>query len=97
MVVVKKTVAIHPILDGYIRKTWSILIEKGHDATYSTALNYMLLTEVLYLAGFSENEISESIQSFLDDEKSLRDLNLEDYANKADELFRQKDKDQNLT
>ncbi len=97
MVVVKKTVAIHPILDEYIRQTWSILIKKGHDATYSTALNYMLLTEVLYFAGFTENEISENIQSFLDDENSLRDINLEDYANKADELFRQKDKEQNLS
>jgi len=92
MTVVKKTVAIHPILDNYIRQTWSILIRDGHDASYSTALNLMLLGEILSYTEDSEKKRIEYLRSFLKDEKSIQELNLEDYANKADELFRAKEK-----
>ncbi len=97
MTVVKKTVAIHPTLDDYIRQTWSILIRDGHDASYSTALNLMLLGEILSYTEDSEEKRIEYLRSFLKDEKSIQELNLEDYANKVDELFRKKEKDRNLT
>ena len=97
MTVVKKTVAIHPTLDDYIRQTWSILIRDGHDASYSTALNLMLLGEILSYTEDSEEKRIEYLRSFLKDEKSIQELNLEDYANKVDELFRKKEKNRNLT
>jgi len=95
MAVVKKTVAIHPILNDYIRQTWSILIRDGHDASYSTALNLMLLGEILSYTEDSEKKRIEYLRSFLKDEKSIQELNLEDYANKADELFSAKEKGRN--
>ncbi len=46
---IKRTVAIHPLMDEYVRKTWSLLIEDGHvpDATYSAALNFMLMAAIM--------------------------------------------------
>ena len=43
---VKKSVSIHPILNGFVRKVWAKLVEKGYRANYSTALNFMLLMAV---------------------------------------------------
>jgi hypothetical protein len=45
--VIRKTIAIHPIMDSYIRKTWALLIEEGYDEGYSTALNFMLLATIM--------------------------------------------------
>jgi hypothetical protein len=81
MPVVKKTVAIHPIIDAYIRKTWALLIESGYDATYSTALNFMLLGaifEALKEGGWSE-ETRGLVWSFMEDEETIKELNLEDH------------------
>ena len=44
---IKKTVVLHPIMDSYIRKKWAILIENGHGANYSTALDRMLLAAIM--------------------------------------------------
>jgi hypothetical protein len=79
--VVKKTVAIHPVMDAFVRKTWATLIEAGYDATYSTALNFMLLTAVLEVSekGISE-KVMKILQSFLKDEKTIEELNLVDQA-----------------
>lgn len=46
---IKKTVAIHPFMDAYIRETWAILVkdQQVRDATYSAALNFMLLAAVM--------------------------------------------------
>jgi len=43
MVVIKKSVTIHPIVDEVVRKLWAIMIQKGYDATYSTTLNMLAL------------------------------------------------------
>jgi hypothetical protein len=79
--VIKKTVAIHPVMDVFVRKTWATLIEAGYDATYSTALNFMLLTAVLEVSekGISE-KVMKILQSFLNDEKTIEELNLVDQA-----------------
>lgn len=81
MGVIKKTVAIHPVMDVFVRKTWATLIEAGYDATYSTALNFMLLTAVLEVSekGISE-KVMKILQSFLNDEKTIEELNLVDQA-----------------
>ncbi len=93
MAVIKKTVAIHPIMDGYIRKTWAILIEGGYDASYSTALNFMLLCHILTVADKeTPRKVGSELNSFLADEKSIRDLNIEDFANKVDEMVDKRDR-----
>jgi len=43
MVVIKKSITIHPIVDEVVRKLWAILIQKGYDATYSTTLSMLAL------------------------------------------------------
>jgi len=81
MPVVKKTVAIHPIMDQYVRKTWAMLVEGGCDATYSTAVNFMLLATVLEASG-QPNGLSEKtralIWDFARDQETVGELNLQD-------------------
>lgn len=77
---IKKTVVIHPIMDSYVRKTWAILIENGKDASYSTALNFMLLATMLEAQkskGLSE-KTRELIWNFIHDRKTIDELNLQD-------------------
>jgi hypothetical protein len=77
--IIKKTVALDPIWDHYIRQTWAILIENGYDATYSTALNYMLLTGFFLVVNQGIDEkTKDMIVSFLEDKKTLEKLNQED-------------------
>ncbi len=78
---IKKTVVVHPIMDGYIRKTWAILIEQGHDATYSMALNFMLLIAIMEASregGLSEKTM-ETIRGFVTDQKTIKRLNLQEH------------------
>lgn len=91
--VVKKTVAINPLMDEYIRKTWAMLIEAGYDASYSTAVNFMLLEHMLSVSekGISK-KVTEYVRSFLNDESTLDELNLEDYATRVDELFEKRNR-----
>jgi hypothetical protein len=80
MTAIKKTIVIHPLMDSYIRKTWSILIESGKDASYSTALNFMLLATIMEAQkekGLGE-KAREVIWDFMDDEKTINELNLKD-------------------
>jgi len=80
MATIKKTVVIHPIINSYIRKTWAILIENGKDASYSTALNLMLLATIFEAAkpkGLTE-KTRELIWNFVDDQKTIDELNLKD-------------------
>ena len=86
---IKKTVVVHPIMDSYVRKTWSILIEQGHDATYSMALNYMLLIAIMEASregGLSERT-KETIQDFVNDQKTIDRLNLQEYLGQLREHF----------
>jgi hypothetical protein len=92
MGVIKKTVAIHPVIDKFIRKTWAILIENGHDATYSTALNFMLLIaimEAIKRGNLSEETIN-TVWNFLKDEKTIEELNLTDQlSNIAEKILKE--------
>lgn len=97
MTVVKKTVAINPIIDDYVRKTWAILIEEGYDASYSTALNYMLLCQILIVADKGiPQKIRNELNSFLIDESSIDELNIEDFSQKIDELVEKRHRSKNL-
>lgn len=64
---------------------WSILVEQGYDATYSTALNYMLLDQIFTRAGFKKQEKSDLLANFVHDERSIEELNLEDHLIKLEE------------
>jgi len=81
MPVIKKTLAIHPIMDQYVRKTWAMLVDGGCDATYSTAVNFMLLATILEASG-QLNGLSEKtrvlIWGFARDQETVGELNLQD-------------------
>lgn len=80
MGVIKKTVVIHPIMDSYIRKTWAILIESGKDASYSSALNFMLLATI-FVAQQPEgltDKTKELLWKFIDDKETMDELNLQE-------------------
>ena len=97
MPVVKKTVALHPIMDGYIRKMWAILIEEGYDASYSTAITYMLLCQILTVTEQGiPKKIRDDLNSFLEDEDSIQELNIEDFGQKIDELVEKRNRSKGL-
>jgi len=79
MPVVKKTVAIHPIMDHYVRKLQAILVDKGWNATYSTVLNYMILYHVLDVSNRKQNpKVVKILQDFLNDRESIEQIQTED-------------------
>jgi len=77
MPVVKKTVALHPIMDGYVRKLQAILIDKGWRATYSTSLNYFVLYHVFDTV-YGKKRREELLQAFLEDTRTLSEITKED-------------------
>ena len=77
MPVVKKTVALHPTMDAYIRKLHAILVDKGWNATYSTALNYIVLYQVFDTL-YGKKRREELLNAFLEDNKTLGEIAKED-------------------
>lgn len=78
---VKKSVVLHPLMDQYVRKTWALLVDAGHDATYSTALNFMLLAaigESIKDDGLSE-QTREDVWNFINDQATINKLNLQEH------------------
>jgi hypothetical protein len=77
MPVIKKTVALHPIMDGYVRKLQAILIDKGWSATYSTALNYFILYHVFDTV-YGKKRREELLRAFLEDTRTLGEIAKQD-------------------
>lgn len=78
---IKKSVVLHPLMDQYVRKTWALLIDAGHDATYSTALNFMLLAaigESIKDDGLSQ-QTREDVWNFINDQATIGKLNLQEH------------------
>lgn len=80
----KKTVVLHPLLDRFVRQTQAILLEdevEGEasvDATYSAAVNFMLLAAIHEAErpdGWSP-ETREVVWNFAHDPATIHDLNL---------------------
>jgi hypothetical protein len=93
MSVVKKSVAIHPIIDKGIRRVWSLLIDMGYDASYSTAINFILLGaffEATKEEGFS-NETLNHMQDFLKNKK-IDEINIADQLMNISQYFSQFEK-----
>jgi hypothetical protein len=79
MPVVKRTVALHPIMESYVRKLQSIMIDKGWNATYSTALNWMILYSALDVAERRIHpKVGEILHNFLEDRKTIKQIQRED-------------------
>jgi hypothetical protein len=77
---IKKTVAIHPVIDDCIRKVRSMLIYKGYNVTYSTALNFLLLggaLEMLKEDGWSD-DTRKHVWSIIIDKKHIQKLDLQE-------------------
>jgi len=87
--IIKKTVVIHPIMDDYIRKTWAMLIEEGYDATYSSALNMMLLMAIMETTkeGGLSDETRDTIWKFAEDQATIGKLNLQEHLAKLREYY----------
>jgi len=89
MTVVKKTIALHPIMDNYIRTLLAILIQKGWNATYSTALNYMILGHAMDVSTRKMHpEVVKILQDFLHDRKTIREIQRHDRLTKYSEESR---------
>jgi len=95
--IVRKTVAIHPIMDYYVRLVQSILTQQlaaegiDVDVSYSVALNYMLLWVILAVAhnGLMNNpEVLETLWDFLYDKKTIERLNLAEMEARFTERIR---------
>ena len=77
---IKKSVVLHPLFDELLRKTQALLIEKGFEGTYSSALNLLLLAVSLEGGneeGFSDDTL-KTIQSFLEDSQTIDKLGLQE-------------------
>ena len=87
--VIKKTVAIQPVIDAYIRKIWSMLIDEGHDANYSTALNFMLLLAIVQVTG--DRGISEEtkriVWAYIGNRSLINALDLGEDISKLKEIW----------
>ena len=89
--VVRKTVALHPIWDQYVRNTQAVILESGIDASYSLALNYMLLIAFNLVINQGVDEVTWKMMSlFLEDQKTLEDLNFSDLTIKYEETLKEK-------
>jgi hypothetical protein len=81
MTIIKKTIVIHPEMDALIRRAWAKLIEKGYDASYSTALHFVLAAGIyagLIALGHNEKAAYEYVtQKYLSNEK-IKELNTAD-------------------
>ena len=89
MPVIKKTVALHPVMDGYVRKLQAILIDKGWNATYSTALNYFILYHVFDTV-YGKKRRDELLKAFLEDTRTLGEIAKQDIITEYSERMLRK-------
>jgi len=88
--IVRKTVALHPVWDQYVRITQALILkENGLDASYSLALNYMLLSQVFSVINQGIDEkTAKFMVLFLEDQTVVEDMNYEDLSIKYEEALR---------
>ncbi len=87
--IIKKTVVIHPLMDSYVRKTWSLMVDAGYDGTYSSALNIMLLMSILEATkkdGLAQ-QTRDEIWKFATDQATIKRLNLEERLDNIRQLI----------
>lgn len=82
MAIIKKSVVLHPVIERAVRQTQAAMIqaEPPVDATYSAAVNLLLLAGALELlkdGGWSQ-EVVPDLHEFLRDRNVIEELNLHD-------------------
>lgn len=88
MPVVKKTVALNSVVDEVVRKCWAILIQRGYDATYSMALNALIMAGWLaptYMRNKDSNKLFDDFNNFLHDENTIKEINFEEMVIKFED------------
>jgi hypothetical protein len=71
-----KVVVLHPIISDYVKRTQKVLKENGSDASFSVAINAMLLMAIMESKrpeGLSK-ETLEAVKDFVDDDITIREL-----------------------
>ncbi len=91
MAIIKKSIVLHPVIERGVREAQAALIraEPPVDATYSAAVNFLLLAALLEVGkdgGFSP-EVLDDLRSFLRDRKAINELNLHDRLGSIQEVF----------
>jgi hypothetical protein len=71
-----KVVVLHPIISDYVKRTQKVLKENGNDASFSVAINAMLLMAVMESKrpGGLSKETLEAVKDFVEDDKTIREL-----------------------
>ena len=82
MAVIKKSIVLHPVIERAVRHAQASLIqaEPPVDATYSAAVNFLLVAAVLELVkeGGWSPDVVDDLRGFLRDRKTIEELNLHD-------------------
>ena len=79
MQVVKRSVAIDPVLDRVIRGTWEGLVDAGYDVSYSTVLNFLLTLAVLQTAKHGiDEDIAQTLKELLETSPTVLELDIVD-------------------
>ena len=71
-----RVLILHPIIRDYVELTQKVLKENGNDASYSVAINTMLLTAIMESKrpeGLSK-ETLEAVKDFVEDVNTIREL-----------------------
>lgn len=89
--VVRKTVALHPSVDAFVKEAWAALIDRGFEATYSMALNFMLVGHHAQasLPEGLDREARDMMWDFAADPITTRHLNIQDHLARLAALMRE--------
>ena len=91
----KRTVAIHPLLDSYIRETWALMVKDPDvsDPTCSAALNFMLVGAVIDASqdGGWTDDAREAAWGFASDRETVERLGLEERLSQFREQLRREE------
>jgi len=71
-----KAVVLHPIISDYIDHTQKVLQENGNDASYSVAVNAVLLMAIMESKrpGGLSKETREAVKDFVEDQSTIQEL-----------------------
>ncbi len=88
---VRRTVVLDSKLDACVREAWAELLGRGYEATYSMALNFMLVGHYAQ-ATRPEGLVEEArgmMWNFAADRITTRHLNIQDHLARVAELMRE--------
>ncbi|MHB8324733.1 MAG: hypothetical protein ACYDEA_04230 [Candidatus Dormibacteria bacterium] len=88
---VRRTVILEPRLDGCVREAWAELLRRGYEATYSMALNFMLVGHYAQatLPEGLDRGARDTMWGFAADAITTRHLNIQDHLARLADLMRE--------